>query len=113
MFTGIVESTGTVVSLENDILKIKTDNTQFFDLDSGTSIAIDGCCLTLKNYEKDILIFQVSDETLNRTAVGDNHREHVNLDIPLTLNSILSRHLVQGQVYEVINIHSNKNLDCE
>ena len=52
MFTGIVESTGTVVSLENDILKIKTDNTQFFDLDSGTSIAIDGCCLTLKNYEK-------------------------------------------------------------
>jgi len=108
-----VESTGTVVSLENDILKIKTDNTQFFDLDSGTSIAIDGCCLTLKKYEKDILIFQVSDETLNRTALGDNHSGHVNMELPLTLNSLLSGHLVQGHVDEVIHIQSIKKLDSE
>ena len=113
MFTGIVESSGTVVSLENDILKIKTDNTQFFDLDSGTSIAIDGCCLTLKNYEKDILIFQVSDETLNRTALGDNHNGHVNMELPLTLNSLLSGHLVQGHVDEVVHIQSIKKLDSE
>ncbi len=113
MFTGIVESSGTVVSLENDILKIHTDNTKFFDLDSGTSIAIDGCCLTLKNYEDDILIFQVSNETLNRTALGDSHCGHVNMELPLTVNSLLSGHLVQGHVDEVIHIQSIKKLDSE
>ena len=66
-----------------------------------------------KNYEKDILIFQVSDETLNRTALGDNHSGHVNMELPLTLNSLLSGHLVQGHVDEVIHIQSIKKLDSE
>ena len=58
MFTGIVESTGSVVSLDGDNLKIETENKKFFNLEIGTSIAIDGCCLTLKNYDNDLLSFQ-------------------------------------------------------
>ena len=58
MFTGIIQSIGTVESLQNDILKIRTVNNKFFNLEFGTSIAIDGCCLTLKDYEQDLLCFK-------------------------------------------------------
>jgi riboflavin synthase len=113
MFTGIIESVGTVEYLLNDNLKIKTEDSKFFKLESGTSIAIDGCCLTLKNYEKDLLCFQVSDETLSRTSLNDSHCGYVNMELPLTMNSLLSGHLVQGHVDGVINLKTIHKLDSE
>jgi len=113
MFTGIVESTGSVVSLDGDNLKIETENTKFFNLEIGTSIAIDGCCLTLKNYDNDLLSFQVSYETLSRTSLINNHCGYVNMELPLTMNTLLSGHLVQGHVDGVINIKGIEKLDSE
>ena len=111
MFTGIVETIGTVVTLENDILEVKTDNKNFFNLEIGTSIAIDGCCLTLRKYNIDSLFFQVSDETFSRTAINSAHCGFVNMEIPLTMNSLLSGHLVQGHVDEVIKINNIEKLE--
>lgn|SRR5210317_87359 len=113
MFTGIIESIGTVESLQNDILKIRTVNNKFFNLEFGTSIAIDGCCLTLKDYEQDLLCFQVSDETLSRTSLKDSHCGYVNMELPLTIDSFLSGHLVQGHVDEVINLKTIEKLESE
>ena len=113
MFTGIIESIGTVESLQNDILKIRTVNNKFFNLEFGTSIAIDGCCLTLKDYEQDLLCFQVSDETLSRTSLKDSHCGYVNMELPLTMDSFLSGHLVQGHVDEVINLKTIEKLESE
>jgi riboflavin synthase len=113
MFTGIIESIGTVESLQNDILKIRTVNNKFFNLEFGTSIAIDGCCLTLKDYEQDLLCFQVSDETLSRTSLKDSHCGYVNMELPLTIDSFLSGHLVQGHVDEVINLKKIEKLESE
>ena len=113
MFTGIIESIGTVESLQHDILKIRTVNNKFFNLEFGTSIAIDGCCLTLKDYEQDLLCFQVSDETLSRTSLKDSHCGYVNMELPLTMDSFLSGHLVQGHVDEVINLKTIEKLESE
>ena len=50
MFTGIVKSVGSVKTLEEDHLLISTDDDNFYNLETGTSISIDGCCLTLREY---------------------------------------------------------------
>ena len=49
MFTGIVKSVGSVKTLEEDHLLISTDDDNFNNLETGTSISIDGCCLTQEN----------------------------------------------------------------
>mgnify|MGYP005732900999 CR=1 FL=1 len=51
MFTGIITDIGTVVDLNEDILTVSFNNNIYTNLDPGTSIAIDGCCLTLKEYK--------------------------------------------------------------
>ena len=69
------------------------------------------CCLTLRKYNTDSLFFQVSDETFSRTALNSEHCGYVNMEIPLTMNSLLSGHLVQGHVDEVIKIKKIEKLE--
>ena len=111
MFTGIIIDIGTIVELNNDKLVVKFDNPQFSNLDLGTSIAIDGCCLTLSDYENNNLVFQVSEETFSRTALNKNHCGYVNLELPSTLNSFLSGHIVQGHVDSTIKITNISELE--
>ena len=87
MFTGIITDIGTVIDLNEDILTINFNNNIYSNLDLGTSIAVDGCCLTLKKYIDENLVFQVSNETYTRTALNNNHCGFVNLELPATLNS--------------------------
>ena len=110
MFTGIITDVGTVVNLHEDILTVNYNNEIYSNLDLGTSIAIDGCCLTLKEYKDESLIFQVSSETLTRTALNNDHCGYVNLELPATLNSFLSGHIVQRHVDSTINIHEISEL---
>ena len=113
MFTGIINSIGNIKALNDDVIQISTDNNSYQNLDAGTSIAIDGTCLTLRDYENDLLNFQVSDETFNRTiAKGYKTGSKINLELPATMSTFLSGHIVQGHVdttSEVINIEENDN----
>ena len=113
MFTGIINSIGNIEALNDDVIQISTDNNSYQNLDAGTSIAIDGICLTLRDYENDLLNFQVSDETLHRTiAKGYKTGSKINLELPATMSTFLSGHIVQGHVdttTEVINIEENDN----
>ena len=111
MFTGIINDIGTVVDLNEDILTVSFNNNIYTNLDPGTSIAIDGCCLTLKEYGDENLVFQVSNETYTRTALNNNHCGFVNLELPATLDSFLSGHIVQGHVDSTINIHGINELE--
>jgi len=113
MFTGIVKSVGSVKTLEEDHLLISTNDDNFHNLDTGTSISIDGCCLTLKEYIDNNLLFQISDETISRTSLNKDHCGFVNMELPLTLNSLLSGHLVQGHVDGVIELDEVTKLDNE
>ena len=113
MFTGIVKSVGSVKTLEEDHLLISTDDDNFYNLETGTSISIDGCCLTLKEYIDKNLLFQISDETISRTSLNKDHCGFVNMELPLTVNSLLSGHIVQGHVDGVIELDEVTKLDNE
>ena len=113
MFTGIVKSVGSVKTLEEDHLLISTDDDNFYNLETGTSISIDGCCLTLREYINKDLLFQISDETISRTSLNKDHCGFVNMELPLTVNSFLSGHIVQGHVDGVIELDEVTKLDNE
>ena len=113
MFTGIVKSVGSVKTLEEDHLLISTDDDNFYNLETGTSISIDGCCLTLREYINKDLLFQISDETISRTSLNKDHCGFVNMELPLTVNSLLSGHIVQGHVDGVIELDEVTKLDSE
>lgn len=113
MFTGIVKSVGSVKTLEEDHLMISTDDDNFYNLETGTSISIDGCCLTLREYINKDLLFQISDETISRTSLNKDHCGFVNMELPLTVNSLLSGHIVQGHVDGVIELDEVTKLDNE
>ena len=113
MFTGIVKSVGSVKTLEEDHLLISTDDDNFYNLETGTSISIDGCRLTLREYIDKDLLFQISDETISRTSLNKDHCGFVNMELPLTVNSLLSGHIVQGHVDGVIELDEVTKLDNE
>ena len=113
MFTGIVKSVGSVKTLKEDHLLISTDDDNFYNLETGTSISIDGCCLTLREYINKDLLFQISDETISRTSLNKDHCGFVNMELPLTVNSLLSGHIVQGHVDGVIELDEVTKLDNE
>lgn len=102
MFTGIIEETGTVRSLERGeagARLIVEAAAVLEDLPIGGSIAVNGCCLTAVNLESDCFAAELSPETLERTNIGElNIGRRVNLERPLTPTARLSGHFVQGHV---------------
>lgn len=68
-------------------------------LGPGDSLAVNGVCLTLVGAEKNALRFNLSQETLRRSNLGAlRPRDRLNLELPLTLATPLSGHLVSGHV---------------
>lgn len=102
MFTGIIEELGAIESLEKHTggakikisAKIVTENTN-----EGDSIAVNGVCLTALNIKKDSFIADVSQETLNRSTLGNlKTGSAVNLERAVTPSTRLGGHVVQGHV---------------
>ena len=77
MFTGIIERTGKVVSvstLRTDgssgmtaITQVIIDPEKDFETKLGDSVSINGCCLTVTSNKMNLLSFDVSRETLDKT----------------------------------------------
>jgi riboflavin synthase len=98
MFTGIVEELGKVVSLDSGRLTIQCSRV-LFDLTLGASIAVNGVCLTAVDITPQSFTADLAPETVDRSNLGDLHaRDPVNLERPLSLNTRLSGHIVQGHV---------------
>lgn len=98
MFTGIIEERGSVAEVGPHRLSVAC-RTVSSDAELGSSIAVNGCCLTVVERDTARLTFDLSEETLRRTALGRlAPGDPVNLERPLTLMSRLGGHLVQGHV---------------
>jgi len=102
MFTGIIEETGKILSLENrgDGARIKiAASVVTEDTLEGDSIAVNGVCLTALNIKLDGFAADVSNETLKRSTLGNlNIGSKVNLERAVTVSSRLGGHIVQGHV---------------
>lgn len=100
MFTGIVDHCGEVVSSEEIPsglrLKIKSS---FEDFVKGESIAVDGICLTVVNFDQNHFYCEVSPETI-RLTTANKFKDHykINLEKSLKLQDRMGGHMVMGHV---------------
>jgi riboflavin synthase len=100
MFTGIVQTLGDVFSLEGGVLTMRapSDWSLGDPLAIGESIAVNGCCLTVVTIDPH-LTFDLSPETIERTALGDLSRgDRVNLERAMKPTDRFGGHIVQGHV---------------
>ena len=102
MFTGLVESLGTVADLRSEEagrrLTVKEPMVAL-DLHVGSSVAVNGVCLTVVKVQGDTFDFEVGPETLRLTNLGQlSAGARVNLERPMRLDDRLGGHIVQGHV---------------
>ena len=101
MFTGLVEETGRVVSLEPGgttrlvvAAGIAGQGTRV-----GDSVSVNGACLTVNEMDGKTLIFYAMPDTLRRTALGDlSEGRLVNLERAIGAGDRFGGHIVQGHV---------------
>src|ERR1041384_4755110 len=102
MFTGIIEEVGEIVKIEDagDFRTISVRGRQIFDdLRTGSSIAVNGVCLTARTVADGTFSAEMSRETLERTSLGDLRRGTiVNLERPMRADARFGGHIVQGHV---------------
>ena len=98
MFTGIIEELGRVDICAHGRLSVQCSRV-LSDLIPGASIAVNGVCLTAVDITPEGFAADLAPETLDRSNLGDLHSgDRVNLERPLSLQTRLSGHIVQGHV---------------
>ena len=102
MFTGIIEQTGTLVSLESrgGVRRITVEAPSIAGrLREGDSLAVSGVCLTALDVNPTYFHADLAQETLDRTSLGSlMPGARVNLELPTAAGSPLGGHIVQGHV---------------
>lgn len=102
MFTGIIEQTGTLVSLESrgGVRRITVEAPGIAGrLREGDSLAVSGVCLTAVDLDPRYFHADLAQETLDRTSLGLlQPGSKVNLELPTAAGSPLGGHIVQGHV---------------
>ena len=106
MFTGIIEKIGTITSISDNnnasrefIVSVAE---MFDDIKEGDSISVNGVCLTVKKNTKSDIYFDIINETLEKSNLGDlSLGSNLNLERALTFSSRLNGHILQGHVEAV------------
>lgn len=114
MFTGLVEEKGILKE------KIPTgDGFQFVieakiimkDLQIGSSVAVNGCCLTVVKIDGNTFAVDTIEETLNKTNLGVlKQGMNVNLERPLAADARLGGHFVLGHIDTTGKVEDVKEL---
>jgi riboflavin synthase len=100
MFTGIIVSTGLFKGYRRGRHEMQLEAADLAPkLEPGASLAVNGVCLSLVSKDNGILVFGLSQETLGRTNLGAlRPGARLNIELPLTLGSLVSGHLVSGHI---------------
>ena len=115
MFSGIISALGVVKNISyNDIysvdIEVKKINLEDFEksdnlIKIGCSIACSGVCLTLTGKKDNILTFDISKETLNKTNLSNwKIGNTVNLERALRVGDEIGGHFVTGHVDTVLEL---------
>jgi riboflavin synthase len=110
MFTGLVETFGTVTAVRNtgNGIRLSVKPLSEFEVHLGDSVSVNGVCLTVTKYNGDIS-FDVSPETLRSTNLGNlKISDKINLERALRLSDRLGGHLVTGHVDGTGTIRNKK-----
>ncbi|MFZ1218706.1 MAG: riboflavin synthase [Chthoniobacterales bacterium] len=102
MFTGLIEEVGTVLAMEKNPHGAKLAISAaglIGKLQLGESIAVNGCCLTVAACRENELVFDLLEETVQRTNLKTLRRDdRVNLERALAADGRRGGHFVQGHV---------------
>lgn len=103
MFTGIVQGVGKIIQIiDKDKLrsyKIELPKHLMQNLQIGASIANDGCCLTLTGFGDDWVIFDIMQETLSITTLGDKKvGDYINIERSAKYGDEVGGHIMSGHV---------------
>ena len=121
MFTGIIQSTAKlkkIISKNNNYTYVLESNLKLDKKDIGTSISIDGVCLTLVSYKKiskkkNNIFFNISPETLKISSLEKkNVGTILNLEKSLKFGDEIAGHFLQGHVDDtgkILFVKKNKN----
>ena len=121
MFTGIIQSTAKlkkIISKNNNYTYVLESNLKLDKKDIGTSISIDGVCLTLVSYkkiskQKNNIFFNISPETLKISSLEKkNVGTILNLEKSLKFGDEIAGHFLQGHVDDtgkILFVKKNKN----
>ena len=115
MFSGIIAALGVVKNISYDDIysfdiEIKKINLEEFEesnnlIKIGCSISCSGVCLTLTKKKYNILTFDVSKETMNKTNLSNwKIGDLVNLERALRVGDEIGGHFVTGHVDTVLEI---------
>ncbi|MGI8821007.1 MAG: riboflavin synthase [Chthoniobacterales bacterium] len=102
MFTGLIEEIGSVLWIRatdrGTQLQIAAPGIAD-ELHKGDSVAVNGCCLTVKARRREQLTFDLLEETLDRTNLRTLRRDSpVNLERAVAGNTPMGGHFVQGHI---------------
>src|SRR5271156_414538 len=100
MFTGLIETTGTVLSVEQaEGSRRISISAPGIALRTGDSIAVSGVCLTAVDLEPSLFHADLAAETVARTSLSQlAPGTTVNLELPTPAGAPLGGHVVQGHV---------------
>ena len=105
MFSGIIETVGAVREFvrgdESASMIVETD-TNFRNFEEGESIAVNGVCLTVVEFDDSAFRMDLGAETLSKTSFKNSKLgDQVNLERSLTPSSKISGHFVSGHIDQV------------
>lgn len=106
MFTGLIRSWGTIISLfrsSDDLWQLTVRSDIFNKVKIGDSIAINGCCLTVVNRECNELTFTLMKVTLAKTTfpfLASGQKVHVELAIKSS--DRIEGHLLTGHISGIV-----------
>ncbi|MBU1000856.1 riboflavin synthase [Patescibacteria group bacterium] len=105
MFTGIITHLGKVSEITNKSLVIQATRNLLSKISKGTSISINGICLTVIDTNKHSFKIDFMPETKIRTNIKYLQPDDlVNLELPLAPTDFMSGHIVQGHVDTVAKL---------
>ncbi len=110
MFTGIIETTGSVLSINptSDSSRITfSAPVVLSDAAIGASIAVNGVCLTVTEFDSDNFSADLMHETLKRSSLGNlTPGDRVNIERAMPLSGRLGGHIVQGHFDAIATVRS-------
>ncbi len=117
MFTGIVQGTATLVSIDEKpnfrTHVIELPEIMLPGLETGASVAHNGCCLTVTEIDGNRVSFDLMKETLRITNLGELVvGDSVNVERAAKFNDEIGGHLMSGHIMttaEVVKILTSEN----
>ena len=98
MFTGIIETIGKITKLTDGQIVVECADV-VGKLKKGSSISVDGVCLTAVELTKNSFIADFMPETSSKTLIGNYKTDSlVNLELPMPADGRFEGHIVTGHV---------------